>query len=394
MSSTDSKGLNRRTALKLAGFTAGAAVLRSPSRASANHRASCLRTRLSSEFGLRVPLVSAGMAFVSLSDLTTAVSNAGAIGVYGVGGEGAGPAGVDVVNARLKSIARNARGPYGVDFILANTPGGPFTTPDLIAVAIDHRVPIVAFHWDVPDPDWVTRLHEVGTTVWVQTGDVNVALRAVAAGADGIIAQGRSAGGHNKNSTIATLDVVRRMRRALPREIFILAAGGISDGRSLVRAIRAGADGGWAGTVFAASAESYAHVDYKARLVAAQGPSATQFTTVFGPEWPGQPQRVLKNRATAEPNSTTPRFIGDTLLAPGVLNAPYQMPKHSAIVPTRDTKGDLEEMDMPAGSESVRAVRKVRPAASIVEDFIDEGREACERDDDDDRHDDDRSRND
>jgi enoyl-[acyl-carrier protein] reductase II len=57
------------------------------------------------------------------------------------------------------------------------------------------------------------------------------------------------------------------------------------------------------------------------------------------------------------------------------------MPKYSAIVPTRDTTGDLEEMDMPAGSASVRAVRAVRPAAEIVADFIEGGREACERDD-------------
>jgi enoyl-[acyl-carrier protein] reductase II len=55
------------------------------------------------------------------------------------------------------------------------------------------------------------------------------------------------------------------------------------------------------------------------------------------------------------------------------------MPKHSAIVPTRETVGDLDEMDMPAGSKSVQAVRRVRPVAEIVEDFIASGREACDR---------------
>ena len=61
------------------------------------------------------------------------------------------------------------------------------------------------------------------------------------------------------------------------------------------------------------------------------------------------------------------------------------MPLHSAIVPTRDTQGDLDEMDMPAGAVSVRAVRRVRPAADIVEDFVAGAREAIERDDRDDR---------
>jgi enoyl-[acyl-carrier protein] reductase II len=70
------------------------------------------------------------------------------------------------------------------------------------------------------------------------------------------------------------------------------------------------------------------------------------------------------------------------------------MPKYSAIVPTRDTTGDLEEMDMPAGSQSIKAVRAVRPAAAIINDFIDQARDACERDDDDDDDDDDHDRDD
>jgi enoyl-[acyl-carrier protein] reductase II len=260
---------------------------------------------------------------------------------------------------------------------------GPFTTQDHIDIAAGSRVPIVVFHFDVPSAAWVSQLHASGTTVWVQTGDVNVALQAVAAGVDGIVAQGRSAGGHNKNATIETFRLVKLMRKALPPKIFILASGGISDGHSLVRAIRAGADGGWAGTVFVAATESYANPGYKSRLITAKGGDATVLTTRFGPEWPGQPQRVLKNRATTEPISTTPTTIGTTTLFPGVLNVPYTMPKYSAIVPTRDTTGDLEEMDMPAGANSVKAVRAVRPAAAIIDDFIDGGQDACERDNDD-----------
>jgi NAD(P)H-dependent flavin oxidoreductase YrpB (nitropropane dioxygenase family) len=388
MSSTDSKGkLNRRTALKLAGLAAGAAVLPRPARAS-ERRANCLRTRLSSEFGLRVPLASAGMGFVALPDLTAAVSNAGGIGVYGVG-----PEPPDVVRERIRAIEARTRGVYGVDFIIANSPLGDFTTQAHIDTVRAARVPIVVFHFDLPQASWVQQLHSVGTTVWVQTGDVEVARQAVALGADGIVAQGRSAGGHNKNSTIETIRLVKLMRRALPAKIFILASGGISDGKTLVRAIRAGADGGWAGTVFVAATESYANDGYKQRLITAHSDNATILTTRFGPEFPDAPQRVLRVRATIEPLRTTPTEIGRTLLFPGVLNVPYIMPKYSAIVPTRDTTGDLEEMDMPAGSQSIKAVRAVRPAAAIVNDFIDEGRDACD-DDDDDFNDDDQSRGD
>jgi enoyl-[acyl-carrier protein] reductase II len=379
MSSNESKTKwSRRSILKFAGVTAGAAALPRIARASAEGRSTHLRTRLTEAFGLRVPLASAGMAFVGLSDLASAVSNAGALGFYGVGADPP-PA----FAARVQAIQEQTSGPFGVDFLVATSALGPFTTQDHVDIAAAARVPVVVFHWNLPLREWVAQLHAAGTKVWMQTGDVDVARQAVGIGVDGIVAQGRSAGGHNRNSTILTLRVVELMRRALPSKVFILASGGIADGRSLVRAIRAGADGGWAGTVFVAASESYAHPDYKARLVAARSPDTTQFTTVFGPEWPDQQQRVLRNRATADPGSTTPATIGTTTLFPGVLNVPYTMPKHSAIVPTRDTVGDLDEMDMPAGAESVSFVRRVRPAADIVDDFVEGAREAWDRDDDD-----------
>ncbi len=374
MSSNEStRGPSRRTVLSLAGGLAGAAILPRIARAS-GYRERDVHTRLSRELGLRVPLASAGMAFVALPDLAAAVSNAGALGVYGVGSEPP-----PVFARRIAEIKEQTCGPFGVDFIVATTPLGAFTTQEHINIAAAARVPVVVFHWNLPTRAWVRQLRAAGCQVWAQTGDVQVALQAVALGVDGIVAQGRSAGGHNRNSTIPTWRLVDRMRHALPREIFILAAGGVADGESLVRAIRAGADGGWAGTVFAAAAESYAHPQYKARLVAAQSAEATQFTTVFGPEFPGAQQRVLRNRATRQPGSTTPPTIGTTLLFPGVLDTPYTMPKHSAIVPTRDTRGDLEEMDMPAGSQSVSAVRRVRSVDDIVDDFVEDARDAFDR---------------
>jgi hypothetical protein len=50
------------------------------------------------------------------------------------------------------------------------------------------------------------------------------------------------------------------------------------------------------------------------------------------------------------------------------------MPKDSAIVPTGDTTGDLEEMDMPAGSLSVLEIVRVEPAAQILAEIVSEAR--------------------
>jgi enoyl-[acyl-carrier protein] reductase II len=328
-----------------------------------------LDTRLVTEYGARVPIASAGMAFVGLPDLAIAVSNAGGIGVYG-----AAPEPPPVVAARLAAIRAGTAGPFGVDFIIATTPLGDFTTQDHIDVVAAAQVPVVVFHWAVPPASWVAQLHAAGSRVWVQAHDLDFARDALAAGADGIVAQGVSAGGHNRNSTMPTAELVAQFRARVSRQCVLLAAGGIADGASLVRALALGADGGWMGTRFVAAAESYAHPEYKARLARAKGRQATAFTTAFGPEFPGAQQRVLCDAAVLDPTSTTPATIGTTVLFPGIVNAPYTMPNHSAIVPTRDTQGDLDQMDMPAGSESVLAVTGVQTAADIIAEVVDEAR--------------------
>ena len=333
-----------------------------------------LDTRLVRDYGIRYPIASAGMAFVGLPDLVVAVSNAGGLGVYG-----AAPEPPPVVDARLSEIASRTGNPFGVDFILATGPLGDFTTQDHIDVAAGHRVPVVVFHFNLPPQVWVDQLQAAGSRVWVQAGSVDVAEQAARLGVDAIVVQGKSAGGHNHNLTIPTLALLAQVRSRVPRRVLLLAAGGIADGHSLVSALRAGADGGWIGTRFAASTESYAHPGYKDRLVTAKGRHATTFTTVFGPEFPNATQRVLANRAATEPASTEPPTIGSTLLFPGVFNVPYDMPKYSAIVPTRDTTGDFEEMDMPAGSESLLETVRVQPAAEIVEEIVADARRLLAR---------------
>ncbi len=367
--------VSRRQALGILGGLSAITLLGAhPARAGQDERDEAgdevsLHTRLVHDYGIRYPIVSAGMAFVGLPDLVVAVSNAGGLGVYG-----AAPEPPPVVDARLSEIASRTSHPFGVDFILATGPMGDFTTQDHIDIAAGHRVPVVVFHFNLPPQAWVDQLQAAGSRVWVQAGSVEVAEQAARLGCDAIVVQGKSAGGHNRNMTIATLPLLAQVRSRVPRRILLLAAGGIADGHSLVSALRAGADGGWIGTRFAASTESYAHPGYKDRLVNAKGRHATTFATAFGPEFPNGTQRVLANRAVTEPASTQPPVIGSTLLFPGVFNVPYDMPKYSAIVPTRDTTGDFEEMDMPAGSESVLETVRVQPAAEIIREIVADAR--------------------
>ena len=182
-----------------------------------------LDTRLVRDYGLRYPIVSAGMAFVGLPELVVAVSNAGGLGVYG-----AAPEPPPVVDARLSAIASQTSQPFGVDFILASGPMAPFTTQDHIDIAAAHRVPVVVVPFR-PAPEGLGRSVAGGRSrVWVQAGSVEVAEEEAASlGCDAVIAQGKSAGGHNHNQTARslTLALLARVRSRLPRRWSAPAAG-------------------------------------------------------------------------------------------------------------------------------------------------------------------------
>jgi hypothetical protein len=112
---------------------------------------------------------------------------------------------------------------------------------------------------------------------------------------------------------------------------------------------------------------------YKARLVSSSA-SDTCVTSIFGPEWPDVPMRVLRNQAvrraegaSGRPHATEVDPIGRTRL----FGIEYVMPPNSAVLPTRDTEGDLEAMCLVAGT-SEDGVHAVRTVAEIVAELMEE----------------------
>jgi NAD(P)H-dependent flavin oxidoreductase YrpB (nitropropane dioxygenase family) len=141
--------------------------------------------------------------------------------------------------------------------------------------------------------------------------------------------------------------------------------------------------GVWVGTRMVASTEAFAHPEYKRRLLEAHG-RATAVTTAFGPEYPNVPYRVLRTdlvQKVAGHEDQIPSSqpgdppLGETALFPFTLRVPYTMPPFSAVVPTPDTTGRFDLMGFPAGEDSVRKIKDVRPAAEIIAEMMAEARE-------------------
>lgn len=318
-----------------------------------------LNTKITQTYQLSVPIVSAGMAFVATPTLAAAVSNAGGLGT--VSGAMMTPADLTQQICQTRYLTDR---PFGVDFIT------DLATPDHIAVCVAERVPVVIFFWSMPPQDWVMRLQASGTHVWIQVGAIAEAQTAAALGVDAIIAQGAEGGGHNRAeaSTFNLLPAVGRAVAPLP----VIAAGGIVDGHGLVAALALGAEAVWCGTRFLASEEAYAHAEYKTRVLKAHLGDTTR-TALFGPEMPGQMMRVIRNRAVqqwgdrvaeAMTHSQTQPPVGSTILGGNTV----PLPQFSALLPTPNTTGDLEELCLTAG-ESSGNITILKPARDIVEEM-------------------------
>jgi NAD(P)H-dependent flavin oxidoreductase YrpB (nitropropane dioxygenase family) len=82
------------------------------------------------------------------------------------------------------------------------------------------------------------------------------------------------------------------------RDVPVLAAGGIGNGRAMAAALAAGADGVRVGTRFVATEEAGVHPVYTDALIAARAEDSV-YTQTFHVGWPEAPHRALRSAIDA-----------------------------------------------------------------------------------------------
>lgn len=142
--------------------------------------------------------------------------------------------------------------PIGVGFIICHPSFFSSFEKGILPILQEHSPQAVWLF--APDPAFVTegkvkdvieRLHDSGFMTLYQVGTVAAARQAVRDGTDIIVAQGVDAGGHQfvNGAGIVSLvpEVVEMVEREFPgREVVVVAAGGISDGRGVAGALALG----------------------------------------------------------------------------------------------------------------------------------------------------------
>lgn len=238
---------------------------------------------------LDVPIVNAPMGGVAGGELAAAVSRAGALGMIGIGSSGSA--------AQLRQHLRhtaNLNRPYGIGLISWVIQ----KEPALLETALGAAPALLSVSFG-DDWSWVPHAHDAGCVSATQVADLADAQRAVDAGVQVLVARGAEGGGHGRPA-VATLPLLTEVLDRV--DVPVLAAGGISSGRSLTAVLAAGAAGAWIGTAFAVCPESTLPEAARQQMLTA-GDSDTVTTRAFdvalGYPWPATiPERVLRNAFT------------------------------------------------------------------------------------------------
>jgi len=238
-----------------------------------------MKTRITELFGIKHPIMLAGMSWITEPKIVSAVSNAGGLGILATG-----PLSPDETRKQIKQIRELTDKPFGVNQPLSS----PISKAN-IDVIIEEKVPIV--NYALGRPWFIDQVHEYGGKVIGTIAMVRHAVRAEQLGCDVLSVTGHEAAAHGADTTTMVLIPLVASAVKLP----LLAAGGFFDGRGLAAAIVLGADAISMGTRFTLTKESIVH--QKAKELMLKGGAED---TLYSDRFDGMPGRVLKAKGAED----------------------------------------------------------------------------------------------
>ncbi len=360
--------------------------------------------------GIEFPL----FAFSHCRDVVAAVSRAGGFGVLGATGHTA-----ESVRTELKWIDDHVDGkPYGLDLLFPENmatagevgvtynslktripqehqdfaagllasagvemleqhvsddraqPFDPEQAMRTMEAAFEHPIKLIANALGVPPPAMIEMGKRHGVPVAALVGAKEHAIRQVNAGVDILVVQGTEAGGHCGEVTTMVLvpEVLQAIKKI--RDVPVLAAGGIMNGRQMAACMAMGAAGVWTGSVWLATVESETSEIFREKMIEASSRDAVRVKTRTG-----KPARQLRSAWTEawerSPNS------------PGALPMPLMsLVSENALRSAQRAAegGNTKARDLVTYfvGQGVGLVDSVRSAGQVVQDFKEEFLEAVE----------------
>lgn len=303
--------------------------------------------------GIEKPVIQGPMAWISTAPLVAAVSNAGGLGVLGVGF-----APEPFIRMQIAETRKLTDKPFGMNVIMI-----PPNLEHVTRIVLDEKPPVM-YADTIAGLDvelckkYFDIWHSAGCKIVVKASFIADALIAAEAGADVMIVKGWEGGGHVTFE--ATTVLVPQAVDLL--DIPVVASGGIADGRGIAAAVAMGAEGFEMGTAFMAASESIVHPNVKKAVIEA-----------------GDMDTVITGYSTDEPCRQIKNKLADELIAieannVKVIAAELLRPVAESSLKKAMMEGDMDNGAVMAG-QIAALIKEEKPAAAIIDDALAQAKE-------------------
>ncbi len=289
--------------------------------------------RVTEMLGVELPIVQAPMGWIARSQLASAVSNAGGMGIIETSsGE------LDAVKEEIRKMRDLTDKPFGVNIAQAFV-----RDPNIVQFVVDQGIKFVTTSAGSPTR-YTEDLKAAGLTVFHVVPTLAGAIKAVEAGVDGLIVEGGEGGGFKNPNPVASMVLLPLVRSKV--NVPIIAAGGMVDGATMAAAFALGAEGVQMGTRMVSALESPVHDNWKNAIV-----DAEETGTVFLNKFHSPALRALRtDRTTAMEKTIDENVFGQF----GDAQSLY-------------FGGDMEAAVALSGQVAGR-IDEIRPVADIIEE--------------------------
>jgi enoyl-[acyl-carrier protein] reductase II len=281
------------------------------------------------------------MGWIARAQLASAVSNAGGLGIIETSsGE------LDAVREEIRKMRELTSKPFGVNIAQAFV-----RDPNIVKFVIDQGVKFVTT--SAGDPAKYCRdLKSAGLTVFHVVPTLKAALKAVEAGVDGLVVEGGEGGGFKNPQPVMSMVLLPLVREKV--NVPIIAAGGITCGRTMAAAFAMGAEGVQMGTRMVSAKESPVHANWKQAIL-----DAAETDTVFLNQCSKPALRALRtNKTTRLEREPGPNIMAEFGHAKDLYFG-----------------GDMEASIALSGQVAGR-IDEVKPVAQIIREMVREFSEA------------------
>jgi enoyl-[acyl-carrier protein] reductase II len=270
--------------------------------------------------------------------LASAVSNAGGLGIIETSSGQ-----LDEVRAEVAKMRTLTSKPFGVNIAQAFV-----RDPDIVQFVVDQGVKFVTTSAGDPNK-YCAPLKAAGLTVFHVVPTLAGALKAIAAGVDGLVVEGSEGGGFKNGKDVAMMVLLPLIASKVG--VPIIAAGGMLDGRTMAAAFALGAEGIQLGTRMVSAAESPVHANWKQAILNA-AETDTVFLNRFGP---GPALRALRTERTTK----LERDPGDNIM--GEMRRALEL----------YFGGDMEAAIALSGQVAGR-IDEIKPVKQIIDEIVTE----------------------